>query len=89
MARTAYQIASGLPLALRADYARERLEMFQDALRKDDWLAALRNADSFAAMMSDLLADIVQTAYNEGHTKADIARAFGVPTSQLRGMVRT
>lgn len=73
----------------RAGFAADRLDAMRDALHRNDLLSALRTADSFAAIFSDLLADIAQAAYDEGHSKASIARALGVSPATFRGMVKS
>lgn len=86
---TAASIASYLAPETRLGFATDRLDAMRNAILKGDHLAALRTADSFATIFSDLLADIAQDAYDAGHTKAAIARALGVSPATLRGMVRT
>jgi hypothetical protein len=73
----------------RCGFAIERLERVRDAIERGDNLAALRTADSFAAIFSELLADVAQEAYNAGESKAAIARALGVTPATFRGMVRS
>lgn len=73
----------------RLGIAIDRLEAMRDALHKGDTMAALRTADSFAAIFTDLLGVLAQEAYDEGASKAAIARALGVPASTFREMVRS
>jgi hypothetical protein len=72
----------------RAGYAIDRLTAMQYALARGAHMDALRTADSFAAIFSELLADVAQAAYDAGETKAAIARALGVSPATFRGMVR-
>lgn len=73
----------------RLGFAADRLDAMRTAIMSGDHLAALRTADSFAAIFSDLLADIAQDAYDAGHSKAAIARALGVSPGTFRGMVKS
>jgi len=73
----------------RMRFAAERLASVGAALERSDYLAALRQADSFAGIFSDMLADVAQAAYADGHSKAAIARALGVSPAAFRGMVRS
>lgn len=73
----------------RLGFAIERLETVRTAIEQGDLLAAFRQADSFTAVFSALMADLVQEAYDAGHTKAAIARALGVPPSTFRGLVKS
>lgn len=73
----------------RAGFAADRLDQMRDRLREGDWIAALNTADSFAAIFTDLLADVAQAAYDSGSSKAAIARALGVSVGTFRGMVKS
>lgn len=47
------------------------------------------SAGSLAPIMTDLMADAAQEAYNEGATKKAIADALGVTAATFRGMEKT
>lgn len=85
----AHDIWANVAPITRCGFAIERLERVRDAIERGDNIAALRTADSFAAIFTELLSDVAQQAYNEGHTKTEIARALGVTPATFRGMVRS
>lgn len=80
---------NGTDIAEQLHAAGKMLGRAADRAEEGEWLAALRVADTFQRLFTDAIAEVVQHAYNAGHTKTAIAQALGVPVSTLRGMGRT
>lgn len=60
----------------------------QYALAADGYLDALDALGMAADVLTDLAADVAQSAFDAGTTKKAIAAALNVPPSTFRGMVR-
>lgn len=83
------QIYAALDPVTKANMLAEHVTAMTGRIAADDYIGALRQADSAARLFSDLCADVAQAAYDAGATKKAIADALGVSPATFRGMVKS
>lgn len=86
---TGSEIFNAMPLGFRAERLAESMDSVASLVRSEDYRSAIRVLGNFQESYSEMVADVIQAAYDDGMTKKAICEWLGLSRNTLAGLVKS